>query len=684
MLLTLVTALLAVPGQAAVLRDDHPAVKIIALLDKLSSQVKAEGQAEEVEYGTFSRWCTELTKAKEAAIKTAQEEMDIASATIHALTIDISDLEFDVALYQKRVDRATTKKNDGIQQREDDNNDYLDRKSDMEETIQAMGDAITDIEASMGLTQVSSQVSSEKKHAAFKKALALIKIYEPKGSAQATQFLQRAEQEPEIDAPEAESYTPKGGNIVDTLKSLKAKFEGDLKKIEDKETASVAAHALSDAALGDEITSSEDARDTKEEIKGRKGQELATAESELTEATATRDSEQGVLDETTATCNTRASEWKERSERREGEIKAMKEASEILSKVTGVRKPADKLDEVAYSFLQLAHSDPRAKIVNLLRQAATKTKGKDLSKLADKIAALAGQAQSPGVFDEIKNMIEKMVFHLMSEQKDEDDHKNWCEKETAETEKKKAEKETKKEALQASIDELSATIAVLDEEIKENTKGISELDAAMETATEDRNAERAENTATIKDAQEAQTAVSNAIAVLEDFYKGVGGVPKEDWEGFIQAKKEDPPMPTTSFEGSSYSGTEGGTGVIDLLRDVATDFASMEAQARSDETAQQQEYDSWMTGSKEDRAAKVKDSESKSARKMTLETKLKGKETDYAHNTVELETTEKYLEELQPACDGGDSTYEDRKAARTQEIEALKSAEGILEEAFEE
>jgi len=394
-----------------------------------------------------------------------------------------------------------------------------------------------------------------------------------------------------------------------------------------------------------------------------------------------------VLDETTATCNTRASEWKERSERREGEIKAMKEASEILSKVTGVRKPADKLDEVAYSFLQLSHSDPRAKIVNLLRQAATKTKGKDLSRLADKIASLAGQQQSPGVFYEIKNMMEKMIFHLMSEQKDEDDHKNWCEKEIAKTEKMKTEKETKKEALQASIDELSATIATLDDEIKENTKAVSELDAAMETATEDRNAERAENTATIKDAQEAQTAVSNAIAVLEDFYKSVGGVPKESWEGagvFLQVKKEDPPPPVTSFEGTSYAGTEGGTGVIDLLRDVATDFASMEAQARSDETAQQQEYDSWMAGSKADREAKVKDSESKSARKMTLETKLEGKETDYAHNTKELETTEKYLEELQPACDGGDSTYEDRKAARTQEIEALKSAEGILEEAFEE
>ena len=32
----------------------------------------------------------------------------------------------------------------------------------------------------------------------------------------------------------------------------------------------------------------------------------------------------------------------------------------------------------------------------------------------------------------------------------------------------------------------------------------------------------------------------------------------------------------------------------------------------------------------------------------------------------------------------GDSTYEDRKAARTKEIEALKEAQDILEKAFDE
>merc|ERR1719378_1065310 len=48
----------------------------------------------------------------------------------------------------------------------------------------------------------------------------------------------------------------------------------------------------------------------------------------------------------------------------------------------------------------------------------------------------------------------------------------------------------------------------------------------------------------------------------------------------------------------------------------------------------------------------------------------------------ELEKTEQYLKDLEPACVSGDSTYEDRKAARATEIDALKKAQITLRDAF--
>lgn len=567
------------------------------------------------------------------------------------------------------------------QNRDDENAEYLLDKKDLEDTITALDEAITEMESSL----ISK--SEKVKKVAVKKALELIRIYRPEEVTKVTQFLQKADQE-----PEAAAYESKTDGVTEILKSLKTKFEEKLKELNSSETSATSAHALADAAKTDEIEAGTAAKDTKTEVMGRKGGDLATSKSELQESTEARDTAATVLKTTQDTCTTRASEWKERSSRREGEIEAMKKAISILTEVTGVRTPEDKGVETTFdgtSFLQKT-DDPRAKIVNLLRSAASKAKAKDLVKLADRIAQMQGQTPGSGVFAQIKNMIEKMVFRLMKEQKDEDDHKNWCDKELTTTNQTIDEKTTKKEELQTSIDSLTAQIASLEADIKKNTVDISEMESAIATAVEDRQAESAENKATIKDAQDAQNAVSNAIAVLEDFYKNTGGIPKAAWElAQVSARRvkssEDPEAPSAGFEaGDSYTGTSGGTAVVDLLTEVATDFASMEAQAKSDETTQQDEHDQWLTATKIDKAAAEKDSEMKSARKLTLSQKLEGKMKDKDHNEKELEATEEYMVNLQPACVEGDSSYEERKAARTTEIEALKQAETILDEAFSE
>jgi len=277
-----------------------------------------------------------------------------------------------------------------------------------------------------------------------------------------------------------------------------------------------------------------------------------------------------------------------------------------------------------------------------------------------------------------------MIFHLMSEQKDEDDHEAWCAKELDQTKMMEDDKKDRRDAMQADIDQLNAEITSLSNSISECDQNVADIDAAMEQLTATRAENKEENMATIKDAQDAQTAVDNAIAVLEDFYKSIGGVPKEAWELMqVRRAREDPPEPQP-FSHDEYQGTEGGSGVIDLLTDVASDFASMEALARSDETTQQDQYDTFMTGAKIDKAAKQKDTEMKTTRKEAMSNKLMGKTKDQDHNNKELDATNKYWENLQPACVHGDSSYEDRKSARTQEIDALKQAQKILQDAFAE
>merc|ERR1719191_2014098 len=85
-------------------------------------------------------------------------------------------------------------------------------------------------------------------------------------------------------------------------------------------------------------------------------------------------------------------------------------------------------------------------------------------------------------------------------------------------------------ALDATINQLTAEIDSLTTAIKDNTKSIAASQKSIEDMTNERQEQKTENAATVKDAQDAQTAISQAIAVLEDFYKSTGEVQKEAWE----------------------------------------------------------------------------------------------------------------------------------------------------------
>merc|ERR1719301_271884 len=131
--------------------------------------------------------------------------------------------------------------------------------------------------------------------------------------------------------------------------------------------------------------------------------------------------------------------------------------------------------------------------------------------------------------------------------------------------------------------------------------------------------------ATIKDAEDAQEAIAQAIAVLKTFYKESGEVAKEAWEAFAQtkavARRQGAEPEPELWEEEKYTGTEGGAAVIGMLENCATDFAKMESQAQADETAHQDDFDKFLTQAQMDKAARTKDTEMKEARKGRFEDK---------------------------------------------------------------
>merc|ERR1719293_627480 len=163
----------------------------------------------------------------------------------------------------------------------------------------------------------------------------------------------------------------------------------------------------------------------------------------------------------------------------------------------------------------------------------------------------------------------------------------------------------------------------------------------MAKATKLREAEKAKNTQTVADAQEAQTAVAQAITVLKDFYAKAG-----DATALVQQQPVAPEIFDTAYKGMQ---AENG-GVIGMLEVIESDFARLEADTTAAEATAQKEYDNFMTDAKVDKSAKSTDIEHKTAKKQDQNQALLTKTSDLEGTQKELDAALAYYDKLKPSC----------------------------------
>merc|ERR1739848_622281 len=253
---------------------------------------------------------------------------------------------------------------------------------------------------------------------------------------------------------------------------------------------------------------------------GKALQSSADAKGDLQDTTTTRDDDSKYLADLTATCEQKSSDFAARQQLRAEEIAAVEKAIEILSSgtVSGAsEKHLPQLIQKGSSLAQLrsvATNPNQLRVASYLKEQASRINSRVLSALSMRVA------EDP--FKKVKKMIKDLIVKLMEEAAKEAEHKGWCDTELSTNEQTRKEKTEGVETLHAEIGELEASISKLTEQILELTKAVQELDAAVAKATSVREEEKAKNTATIKDSQDAQVAVAKALGVLKDFYEKAG------------------------------------------------------------------------------------------------------------------------------------------------------------------
>jgi cell division septum initiation protein DivIVA len=638
-----------------------PVQKVIQLMQGMLEQGKAEKHEEQVQFAAYKQFCDDTETEKKRAIAEANERIDILKADIAKYTADAARLTKEIAAHDEDISVWTGDSKAATKVREIEKADYDATHKDYSESISALERAIA---------VLKKQAYNRPQALVQVEALTTMRLIPNEAKKALNVFLQEdpADEGLAVSAPEAEGYEFQSQGVIDMLQKLLDKFVAERTQLEKEEMNSKHAFDMLMQDLKAQIAQATQDRTEKAETKAKKLQAKADAEGDLTDTTTTRDADEKYLADLVATCEQKATDFEARQQLRAEELVAIEKAIEIISSgaVAGnAEKHLPTLIQQSSSFAFLAsdmsNQANQNRAAQYLRERA--------SELGSRVLGAIATRASDDPFAKVKKMIKDLIVRLMEEANEEAEHKGWCDTELSTNEQTRKEKTEAVETLHAEIDQLEASIAKLTEDITELTKAVAELDAAMAKATELRQEEKATNTATIKDSQEAQTAVAQALTVLKEFYEKAG-----EATASLQQQPEAPEIFDKPYQGMQ---AENG-GVVGMLEVIQSDFARLESDTKAAEATAQKEYDTFMTDSKVDKEKKTTDIEHKTAKKQDESQALTVKNEDLEGTQKELDAALAYFDKLKPSCVDAGVSYEDRVARRTEEIESLQEALRIL------
>jgi len=297
-------------------------------------------------------------------------------------------------------------------------------------------------------------------------------------------------------------------------------------------------------------------------------------------------------------------------------------------------------------------------------------------------AAAVIRNAAKGPFDKVKKLIGKLIERLLQEAAAEATKKGWCDTETAKATKERDYRFTDIQDLNAELAENEATLATAESEIGRLTTELSESRTSMNETMTIRSDEKKQNLQVIKDSSDGLAAVSEALKILQDFYKGEHGVGGANSATLSLLQKESPIQEKLEAQGmagtgeaAAYTGNQdAASGILGLLETIKSDFArsisttkAAEKEAAAAHVLFMRETMAFIAGAETE---KKNNENTKSAMEGAIDIGMQ----DLQSSQGCMDAAVKTLEDLQPACVDTGMSAEERKEKREAEVKALKNA----------
>jgi chromosome segregation ATPase len=654
--------------------------KVIELLDDMKAKITSDLEAESAAMEEYLSFCDGETKEKIFAIKTADSSIADLSAIIEESKATIAAKDDEVATLGTVISDKTKELDAATKVREAENADFVAAEKELMTSVDECSRAAVALEKGLSLLQMRGGHKG-KARKALKKQLAAVENamktilsaawVEASSARKLKSLLQQASTSADGDdlslslhQPQAKqvAYESKSGVIVDAIKEMQKKAEGELSSLRKTEMSAAHEFKMLEQALKSEITHSQESLGAASKTKAQAAEDQAKAEGDLVEVTKTKASDQEYQNTLRGECEAKATEWEARQKSAKGEMGALDKAKTILA--DGVKAFVQVKAKVHRRSFEDAdeQQDVRARISHKLDAL-----GRKYHSFA--FLSLASLARSDP-FVKIRGLIEEMIASLLKQAEEEATQKAFCDTEMGKSKKSKADKESKIDKFQARIDKASSALGELKEAVKDLEAEIGEIDKAGAEATKIRTEENADNVKAMKDFKDSADAVISAIGVLKSFYEG-GAFIQLGSRTRVQSRAKQPAF--------GAANSDAGGSIIAVLEVAEEDFTRLYAEVDQSENEAADAYEKLTTENKISKATKGAEVKGKLSEIKGLEVQLEQAKEDHSSTSAELDAVLAYLDKLKPQCETKVMSYEEKTAKRNAEIEGLKEALSILE-----
>eukprot|EP00933_Yihiella_yeosuensis_P022968 TRINITY_DN1795_c0_g1_i4.p1 TRINITY_DN1795_c0_g1~~TRINITY_DN1795_c0_g1_i4.p1 ORF type:complete len:697 (+),score=213.19 TRINITY_DN1795_c0_g1_i4:87-2177(+) len=671
-----------------------PAQKIIQLLNSMKLKGQNEMNEEKIQFGKYNEWCKITLASKQKDIEQGADQIAVSNAEIKKSSADATRLQGEISEHEADLSTTTAEKQNATDVRKMERAEFEKVFLDYSESVDALSRAIKVLKAQNYAREQAASKKEEPKllqttsetQSLGARASALLELMSAKDSSKKSKavadFLALV-QKPGV----AHAYEFQSMGVIQMLSKLLDEFIVEKKAVEDAEWKKKTSFELLAQSLQIQMDALSSEIAKKQEYKSKALARKAEAEDTLNEASDTKAADEKYHKDLNTECSVKSREFSERQKLRTEEIEAIEKATEILSSDTVAGSAARNLPhdavKTALAFLRTDRNKKDAAphdvtpVMNLLKQRASKIHSTALTQLLHSVQAKAQPAANLGALTMIGDMLQELLTKLQTQAEEDTTKKRWCDDEVEQNTLTRSAKTENVDTLNAEIDGLSTSIAQLTEHTAQLTSEVSQLNAAMAEATNLRKADKATNTKTIQESNDAIGALNKALEVLNKFYEKAG-----DAEALIQVgvKHKVKHAQKPAIFDSTYNGMQGENGgVVGMLQVLLADFERLVAETEVNEETALNEYRDFMEDSKVDASKKKATIEHNEKKKTEQGDALAHRRADLDGNSKELAAAETYWTSLKDKCLNTDADYDTSVERRNEEIQALKDALDMLE-----